>query len=151
MMENWVADSKRGQLRHTPTGSAATLNQWKSEKMRQETPCNTLGDTREGSPHNATTTARTSERANWPLLTRPTVRGLARLPPLPFGHRPLPVSSPFAGASPAMRKVMFRAVCPGARSDLAPAPVAGVENIDIDKLINQHVNGPNGITVYRLP
>ena len=68
-----------------------------------------------------------------------------------FGHRPLPVSSPFAGASPAMRKVMFRAVCPGARSDLAPAPVAGVENIDIDKLINQHVNGPNGITVYRLP
>ena len=48
-------------------------------------------------------------------------------------------------------KVMFRAVCPGARSDLAPAPVAGVENIDIDKLINQHVNGPNGITVYRLP
>ena len=56
MMENWVADSKRGPLRHTPTGSAATLNQWKSEKMRQETPCNTLGETREGipQPHNAT-------------------------------------------------------------------------------------------------
>eukprot|EP00964_Phaeocystis_antarctica_P138626 scaffold103276_cov69-Phaeocystis_antarctica.AAC.1 len=37
-MENWVADSKRGPLRHTPTGSAATLNQWKSEKMLQRHP-----------------------------------------------------------------------------------------------------------------
>eukprot|EP00964_Phaeocystis_antarctica_P159936 scaffold131183_cov21-Phaeocystis_antarctica.AAC.1 len=44
-MENWVADSKRGPLQH---------EQEKSEKMRQETPCNTLGDTREGISHNAT-------------------------------------------------------------------------------------------------
>ena len=26
MMENWVADSKRGPLQHAPEGSAATLN-----------------------------------------------------------------------------------------------------------------------------
>ena len=54
MMENWVADSKRGPLQHAPEGSAATLNQEKSEKRHQETPCNRLGDTREGIPHNAT-------------------------------------------------------------------------------------------------
>ena len=53
MMENWVADSKRGPLQHAPEGSAAT-QQEKSEKMRQETRCNTLGDTREGISHNAT-------------------------------------------------------------------------------------------------
>ena len=59
MMENWVADSKRGPLRHVVAPlSAATLNQEKSEKRRQETPCSRLGDTREGIPHNGTHTAR---------------------------------------------------------------------------------------------
>ena len=52
-------DSKRGPLLTrfgTPHRgwSAATLNQEKSEKRRQETPCSRLGDTREGIPHNAT-------------------------------------------------------------------------------------------------
>ena len=55
MMENWVADSKRGPRFGTwSLPSAATLNQEKSEKRRQETPCSRLGDTREGIPHNAT-------------------------------------------------------------------------------------------------
>ena len=55
MMENWVADSKRGPLRHTPEGSTAQRHSTneKSEKIRQRHPATDWETHPERIPHNA--------------------------------------------------------------------------------------------------
>ena len=71
MMENWVADSKRGPLQHAPEGSAATLNKRRVRRCDKRHPA-THWETPERVAH---TTLRTTARHTTivdrhPLLAR---------------------------------------------------------------------------------
>ena len=76
MMENWVADSKRGPLQHAPEGSAATLNKRRVRRCDKRHPA-THWETPERVSH--TTLRSVGEFWNYALgVLRPLARRCAR-------------------------------------------------------------------------